>query len=131
MGYNVRMNKVIRFFDRLEDRIRLGLSHRPISYAFVGGVGVVLFWKGVWETAELFPSLFGPVSIALGVVIMLLTGLFVSFFIGDSILISALKREKKIADKTEEEVLAEGNLMRHMHAMVDRMSKDLEELKKR
>ena len=55
--------------------MRISLSHRPILYACVGGVGIVLFWKGVWETAELFPVLFGPVSFLISVVILLLTGL--------------------------------------------------------
>ena len=38
---------------------------------------------------------------------MLLIGLFVSFFIGDTILISGLKQEKKLTEKTEKEVAEE------------------------
>jgi hypothetical protein len=76
-------------------------------YAIIGGIGIVLFWKGVWETAELFPILFGPPSILIGVLILLLTGLLVSFFIGDSIILSGLKKEKKLVEKTEKEVQAE------------------------
>ena len=98
---------VVTFFDTLEDKIRITLSHRPILYSFIGGVGIVLFWKGVWETAELFPALFGPVSVLLGVIILLLTGLLVSFFIGDSIILSGFKREKKLVEKTENEVHSE------------------------
>ena len=44
--------KIVRFFDKLEDKIRGRLSHHPIFYALVGGIGVVLFWRGVWHTAD-------------------------------------------------------------------------------
>ena len=105
---------IIRFFDKLEDHVRIRLSHYPILYAFVGGIGIVLFWKGVWESAELYPILFGPVSILLGVCILLVTGLLVSFFIGDSIILSGFRREKKLAEKTETEVRSEKDVMRDM-----------------
>lgn len=101
------LKRAVSFFDTLEDKTRIALSHRPILYALIGGIGIVLFWKGVWETAELFPVLFGPVSMLLGVVILLLTGLLVSFFIGDSIILSGFKREKKLVEKTSSEVHSE------------------------
>ncbi|TSC71017.1 MAG: Uncharacterized protein G01um101449_200 [Parcubacteria group bacterium Gr01-1014_49] len=101
------IKSIVHFFDRLEDKIRISLSHRPILYAFIGGVGIVLFWKGVWEMASLFPFLHGIGSVILGVIILLMTGLLVSFFIGDSIILSGFKREKKLVEKTEKEVRAE------------------------
>ncbi len=105
------LKTLVSFFDTLEDRIRISLSHWPITYAFVGGVGIVLFWKGVWETAEVFPFLFGPASILLGGTILLLSGLLVSFFIGDSIILSGFKHEKKLVEKTETEIRSEKNTM--------------------
>lgn len=123
------IRKVIHFFDKLEDHIRGSLSHFPILYAFVSGVGVVLFWKGVWETAELFPSLFGPGSILLSVIILLITGVFVSSFIGNEILISGLKSQKKIAEKTEEEVKIEESDITKIYKRTEKIEKDIEELK--
>src|SRR3990167_220712 len=108
------VKRLIRFFDKLEDRIRAQLSRMPILYALIGGVGIVLFWKGTWETAELYPWLYGPVSIIVGVGIMLGTGLLVSFFIGDSIILSGFKREKKLVEKTESEVRSEKDTMGHI-----------------
>ena len=94
------MEKIIKFFDKVEDRVRHVLSHEPILYAFLGGVGIVLFWKGVWETAEYFSILDGIGSIIVSVFLLLITGLFVSSFIGDSILLAGLRSQKKLAEKT-------------------------------
>lgn len=123
------VKKIVSFFDKLEDKIRIGLSHTPILYSLIGAVGVVLVWKGVWETAEYFPILFGPVSVILGVLILLVTGLFVSFFIGDSIIISGFKREKKIAERTEAEVVADKNISEVISAKLDNIEKEIQELK--
>ena len=105
---------IIAFFDGLEDRIRGALSRRPFLYALVGGTGIVLFWKGVWETAEFFPALHGPPSILLGMLILLISGLMVSFFIGDSIILSGLNREKKLVEKATAEMRKEQQAVREM-----------------
>src|SRR3989344_2642565 len=70
---------IIKELDRLEDRVRQYLSKRPLLYALIAGVGVVLFWRGVWDIADI---LMGPAtSLIASLIIMLLTGTFVSFFI--------------------------------------------------
>ena len=119
---------ILGFFDRLEDRIRIRLSHWPILYAFIGAVGIILVWKGVWETAELFPSLYGPPSAVLGAGILLLTGLLVSFFIGDSIIISGFKGEKKLVEKTEKEVSEEQVEMTEVITRLDHIEEELDSL---
>lgn len=106
------MRFVIKFFDRLEDHVRGGLSRFPLIYSLIGGTGVILFWRGVWHTADYFQktSQFGSVvfsgvgSMFLGLVILLMTGLFVSVFIGDSIIMSGLKHDKKLIEKSEDEI---------------------------
>ncbi|MDB5224994.1 MAG: hypothetical protein JWO43_616 [Candidatus Adlerbacteria bacterium] len=118
--------KIVTFFDKLEDKVRFHLSRWPIVYALIGGVGIVLFWKGVWETAEYSPYLHGPASIVLGTVIMLMTGLLVSFFIGDSIIMSGFKREKKLVEKTEEEIRAEGSKVDEVMIKLDQIERELE-----
>jgi hypothetical protein len=122
---------IVIFFDRLEDKVRSRLSHYPIAYSLVGAIGIVLIWKGVWETAEYFPVLFGPVSVLLGIGILLITGLLVSFFIGDTIIISGFKREKKLVEKSEKELLAAQVLSTEMLAAeIQHIHRDLEEIKK-
>jgi MFS superfamily sulfate permease-like transporter len=116
--------KIAIFFDKLEDKVRGRLSHKPILYAFVGGVGVVLFWRGVWHTADWLSYYFlhrqtqlspldlinltdGLLSLVIGTVLLLMTGLFVSTFIGNEIIISGIKGEKKLTERTEEEITKE------------------------
>lgn len=123
-------HKVFKFFDRLEDKVRAKLSRHPIVYTLIGGTAIVLFWKGVWETADLFPFLEGPAAILVSIVILLASGLFVSFFIGDRIIISGLKGEKKLAEKTEEEVKAETSMLTEMHEELHHIKEQLEDIKK-
>ncbi len=62
--------------------------------------------------ADEIPFLSDPyISLVVSAVILLSTGLFVSFFIGDSILLSGIKGEKKIVEKTEEEIKKEGAVL--------------------
>ncbi|HYF12801.1 MAG TPA: hypothetical protein VD928_00685 [Candidatus Paceibacterota bacterium] len=125
------MRKIIHFFDKLEDRVRAQLAHSPVLYSLIGGVGIVLFWKGTWETAELAPWLYGPASIVVGVLIMLLTGLLVSFFIGDSIIISGFKREKKLVERSEQEIIKAGQITTdQILKKLDHLEQDIHELKK-
>src|SRR3989338_11140246 len=103
---------LIKTLDHLEDHVRQYLSKRPLVYALVAGVGVVLFWRGVWDLAGL---IIGPwVSLIISVVIMLMTGTFVSFFIGDQIIISGMRAEKRVDEKTEDEIRKEEGEIAHL-----------------
>ncbi|TSC81905.1 MAG: Uncharacterized protein G01um101420_688 [Parcubacteria group bacterium Gr01-1014_20] len=120
--------KTFWFFDKLEDKVRGRLSRHPVLYTAIGGVAIVLFWKGVWETAELFPFLFGPVSIIVSVATLLITGLFVSFFIGDRIILSGIKGEKKLVEKTEKEIEEEEGEIEELDADIHRIEKEIHAL---
>lgn len=118
------MQKLIHFFQNIETKNRVFLSRHKFMYALIGGAGVILYWRGVWQTADLlyswgvehrsefwgglFEIIFsGPGSIVFGALILIMTGLLVQEFIGDDVIISGLKRSKKLIDKTEEEILKE------------------------
>lgn len=104
------MKTIIDFFDKFEDDTRAALSKRPVIYAFIGGTTIVLFWRGIWMIADSIPFLTGPVSVAISTVVLLATGLFVSFFVGDTIIISGLKKEKKLDEKVASEIKTEIDL---------------------
>lgn len=128
------MFKIIyTFFDKLEDQVRGRLSRKPIGYAFLGGVGIVLFWRGVWHSVDALmlhyfslasldssvdisglPWWDGPASLAIGTILLLLSGLFVANFIGNEVILSGIKGEKKIVDKTEDEIRAEMDSLAEM-----------------
>jgi putative Mn2+ efflux pump MntP len=59
---------------------------------------------------------------------LLATGLFVSFFIGDQIILSGIKREKKLVEKAETEVKEEEAVLFSISARLDRMETDLRTL---
>jgi len=126
---------IINFFDHLEDKVRARLSRHPVIYTLIGGVAIVLFWRGVDQTADMFfPFLNGPVSLFVSVTTLMLTGLFVSFFIGDTIIISGLKGEKKIVERTEQEIESELRMetvtLRGLKVELDKIEKDISDIKK-
>lgn len=125
------MKRILSFFDKLEDNIRAALSRRPIVYAFFGGTAIVLFWRGVWMVADTIPFLTGPVSVLVGVATLLATGLFVSFFVGDNIIVSGLNKEKKLNEKIASEVKTELDILNDIQKRLSGIEKKLKRLEKK
>lgn len=115
------------FFDLLETKIRHVLSHWPLVYAFIGSIGVVLIWRGVWMVADDL-NMSGGVSLFLGVLISIITGLFVSFFVGDKIIISGIMKEKRIDEKTEAEIKKEEEALVEIQKDLKEIKEDIEEI---
>lgn len=128
--------------DRFEDKARARLSHVPLVYAALGGAGIILFWRGIWHTVDYLVVRFfavpaemaasgvselpwwdGPLSIVFGSTLLLSIGLFVTSFIGDAIIISGLKSDKKLTEKTEGEILAELKETDQIHAEIHTIHK--------
>ncbi len=134
--YMKTFDSIYYLFDKMEDHIRARLARHPFIYTFIGGAGVVLFWRGVWHIADVFEKtselggyIFSPLgSVVLGVIVLLSTGLFVSAFIGDSIIMSGIRHDKKIIEKTIEDVEAEKTDIEKMLVAVLEMKKELETL---
>ena len=131
---------IINFFDRLEDRTRARL---PIIYALIGGIGVVLFWRGVWHTTDflteyalgeanitLFSIVDGPLSFVLGTIILLVTGVYVSAFIGNRLIITGLSGEKKLAEKTVDEIQSEEDEIKRIQSTLQKVEKEIEIIEK-
>ncbi len=135
------VQKIAHFFDRLEDKTRAKLSRLPMLYALLGGIGVVLFWRGVWHTTDfitafvageteltMFALADGPLSFVIGTAILLVTGVYVSAFIGNRLIITGLSGEKKLAEKTEEEIQTEENQIKRMQTTLNKVEEQISEI---
>jgi hypothetical protein len=135
---------------KIEQRITSYLSHRPKLYALIVGIGIVLFWRGVWHTADQIHSCFigigvncttidatlspwwdGPLSFLVGVIILYFTGAFISSFIGNELILSGLRGEKRLSQKTEGEVQNEVSAISDIKESVVSIEDKLKELEKR
>jgi len=79
--------------------------------------------------ADTIPFLTGPVSIFVSVAILLAMGLFVSFFIGDTIIISGLRKEKKLDEKVASEVKTELDMLTDIQKRLNDIEKELKTLR--
>lgn len=134
--------KIYQFGDRLEDKVRGKLSHYPLIYAFIGGAGVIIFWRGIWHTVDFVMNYFyngntggvawwdGPVSTLFGMILLLMVGLFVSSFIGNEIVISGLKGEKKIVERAEQEIQEEIGLDTEIQSEMREIVRRLEKIQR-
>lgn len=119
--------KVYKYIDSTEDKVRIKLVHSPILYAFIGSVGIVSIWRGIWHISDDWGvSSWG--SLIFGVLITIITGLFVSFFIGENIIISGLNKEKRIDEKTEEEIHKERTTLTNIQEDIKKMKEEIKEI---
>lgn len=121
------IKNIVKFFDKLEDKVRGKLSHYPIIYAFIGGVGVVLFWRGVWHTADDM-NMGSIISLIIGSIMLLITGIFVSAFVGSRLIISGLIGERKLEEKEEEELQTEEMQLKSLQNTLNRVEKKISDL---
>jgi hypothetical protein len=116
----------MQFLKSLAKKLRAMLRRHPLIYAFVGGVGVVLFWRGVWHFTDflaliLFPSsdqvttidwttgIDSSLSLVIGTLLLLLTGLFVSEFLTGQVLMTDIKEEERLVKTTEKDIAKESS----------------------
>ncbi len=121
------IKKIAKFFDKLEDKIRGKLSHYPVLYAFIGSMGIVLIWRGVWMVADEL-SISSIASIFIGTVILLMTGVYVSAFIGSKLIISGLIGERKLSEKEELEIETEEIQIKNLQSTLIRLEKKLDHM---
>lgn len=121
--------KLLKFFDVLEDKVRHYLSHWPILYALVGLLGIVLTWRGIWHIADDL-ALSGWLSVILGVIILLSSGLLVAIAIGDEVLINAWRGRRKVTEVRLEEALTLAERVEEIKKLLDRIEGKLGAIKK-
>lgn len=121
------IKKIIKLYDHLEIKIRHKLSQWPVLYALIGSISVVLIWRGVWMIAD-DVGMSGIMSVCLGVLISIFTGLFVSFFVGDRIITSGIKKEKRIEKKTAKEIKKEEDALVEIKKELEEIKENIEEI---
>ncbi len=132
----------------LELRIQNILSHHPKFYAFIVGIGIVLFWRGVWHSVDNIHTLIdgiysdgstsimfapwwdGPLSLCVGVVLLSFTGAFTSSFIGNELILSGLRGEKKLTERNDAEIKDELSAISDIQKELVEISKRLEDIEK-
>ncbi len=131
---------------KIKRRIQVQLSHHPKTYAITAGIGIVLFWRGVWHTADYihvqyggfsksidaFSTLWwdGPISFMVGIIILYFTGALVSSFIGGELILSGLRGERRITEKAETDLKEEVSAIADIKDELEVVSKKLELLQK-
>lgn len=128
------------------NRFHIFLSHHSYLYATIAGIGIVLFWRGVWHTTDSFhlyinhygnsqtisgnnhPWWDGPLSFIVGCLILYITRAFVSSFIGNELILSGLRAEKRLAKETEGEVRTEVSAISDIKEEMTIIADKLEEL---
>jgi len=131
---------------KIEEKIKIYLSHRPRLYALIVGIGIVLFWRGVWHSTDLIHEYFnffqnnltidsvssiwwdGPISFVVGIVVLHFTGAFTSSFIGNELILSGLRGEKRLTEKTEGEVRVEEEVIMDIKKELGVMTEKIAEL---
>jgi energy-coupling factor transporter transmembrane protein EcfT len=128
------------FMKDFSNSIRHWLSHRPLLYGFIAGTGLVIFWRGIWHSMDFLVVLFthwqngfaemnlsqmlwwdGPLSILIGSVILLFSGVFVSSFIGNEVILSGLRGEKKLTERTENELRTEAGAIARIEESLNKL----------
>lgn len=142
------MKRIRDFLERTEEKSRIYLSHRPRLYALIVGIGIVLFWRGVWHSTDLvhtYLNIFqnnltidsfaspwwdGPLSFVVGIVVLHFTGAFTSSFIGNELILSGLRGEKRLSQKTESEVKTEEQFVVDIKEELEKMTEKVEQLER-
>ncbi len=131
---------------KIFNRFHIFLSHHSYLYATIVGIGIVLFWRGVWHSVDTFhlyinhyystgstslldhPWWDGPASFLAGCLVLYVTRAFVSSFIGNELILSGLRAEKRLAKATEDDVKTEVSTISDIKHTVSAISRKLEEL---
>ena len=126
------MKSITKTFLTIEERARHYFERIPFLQAFLAGIGVIIFWRGIWEWLD--QSGVSPIaSVILGALILICVGVFVQTFIGNTIIIKEVKQEekteKKAIQKIEGEEVTESITLSGLSAKLDAIMKKIDERK--
>lgn len=128
------MKYVTNIFLQIEERARTYFERFPFAHAFLGGIGVVLFWRGVWEIADRM-HIDPIISIVVGSLLLGAIGLFLHTFVGNAIIIKNVEKDKRMTTKAEHEIASvekdvkkEEVTLEQLSAKIDRLEQVVREV---
>ncbi|OGI83889.1 hypothetical protein A2903_00935 [Candidatus Nomurabacteria bacterium RIFCSPLOWO2_01_FULL_33_17] len=117
-------------FLHIEDRARKYFEQFPFTHALLAGIGVILFWRGVWEIADI--NRLSPIaSVIIGIILLGGIGLFVHTFVGNAIIIKSIKHEIDIEKENKAEVTQVEKDIKRDEITLDHLSNKLDSLIKK
>ncbi len=119
---------VVKKATEWENKVRNILIKSPMLYGLLAAVSFVLFWKGVDETAALYPFLTGPVLILISVPVLIVLGVFLPFFVNDKTLLHKLKNEEDLMIKKEQ---AEQAAVQHVAEKIEEIDREMHEIEEK
>lgn len=114
----------------IEERARRSFEEYPFIHAFLAGVGVILFWRGVWEIADI-NRISPTLSVLLGILILGGIGLFIQTFIGNTLIIKKIKHEVELEKENKKEVTAVENEMIKEEITLNHLYNQIKELQEK
>ncbi len=132
----MRYHKVTQVLLQIENSARDFFENIPFTHAFLAGVGVILFWRGVWELADIM--MLDPIaSILLGCVMLGGIGLFIHTFVGNAIIIKNVRKEEYLEkeantriSKVEKNIELEDATVQKLIEKIDSLEKKIDALNK-
>lgn len=126
------MKSITKTLLEAEDSARQYFERVPFVQAFFAGIGVIIFWRGIWEWLDVY-RISPLVSVLVGSLILLCVGVFVQTFIGNTIIIKNVKQEEQLEKKAikemEGEVGVEEVTLASLSAKIDALAKKIDERK--
>lgn len=123
------MKYFTNIFLKIEENARTYFEHVPFLHAFLAGVGVVLFWRGVWEYADrlhIHPLL----SVGSGILLLGGIGLFLQTFVGNTIIIKNVKKEAVLEKEEEKKIKDVEQEVKKEEVTLARISEQLQTLER-
>lgn len=97
------MKHITNIFLQIEHNAREFFEKFPYIQAFLAGVGVVMFWRGVWEIMDQM-NLDPILSISIGSLLLGAMGLFLHTFVGNAIIIKHVETDQSLDRVTKREI---------------------------
>ena len=126
------MNLTTRKLLSIEEKARKYFEQFPFLQAILAGIGVIVFWRGIWEGLD--QTGVSPfASIILGIIILGAVGVFVQTFSAHSILFQEVYtedlEERKIMKELAKEENTESISLAEISIKLDQIMKRMEENK--